>query len=491
MSKFSQQALNIVRPVFSIDLRALGMFRMLMAMSVLLDIAVRLPDLEVFYTDAGVFPVKAFHDYWSLPWYWSIHALSGTLAWQVVLCALSAAAAVAMLVGWRTRMATVVTWALMISVQNRNPMVLMGVDELMLVLLFFAIFLPLNKRYSIDARRHPEWFLHATEFSFPTAALILQVVFIYIFTYLQKTGAEWTTEGTAIWYALQVDELVKPLGKWLLNFPQFLHIMTFLVLRAELVIPLLFLLPVYTREARIVGFVLLCSMHIGFALTLLVSYFPLVNIIAAVIFLPRGFWDWLDRKGLYRLHLPKSDFNVFTIKNPVASHTCAIIRQAVPALMIIYVLWWNICTLNNNSMPKQWQYPGIATRLGQRWDMFAPYPMKDDGWFAMPGRLVNGKVIEVWRIGQDLKFHKPTLVLDDYPSFRWEKYMHRLWEKQNGWLRPYFASWRCRSWNATHSPDQHLEYFRMFYVEEFTLPPGNPPRRSISNLGKYFCTEAQ
>lgn len=479
------QVSNLLRRWFTIDLRALAAFRILLSASVLIDLFYRFQDIEAFYTDDGTFPVQAYHKYWQLPVFWSVHALSGELWWQILLFAFAVFAAGAMLIGWRTRLFTIISWGMMLSIQNRNPMVLMGVDQLMMVLLFFSIFLPWQKRYSIDARKHPEWQLQTSEYSFASAALMLQVTFIYIFSYVLKTGAEWTSEGTAIYYTLSVDELVKPLGKWLLQFQDFLRILTFIVLRTEILIPILFFFPIYTKEARYTAFFMVLCLHIGFWLTLLVSYFPLVNVIAVVIFIPEPFWDWLDRKFMRRFSRNRQD----ELESPYPKKSTEIITQGIPVLTILYVLWWNLGTIPNSrfAMPVSAQYPGYALRLCQAWDMFAPFPLKDDGWFAMPGDMINGKIKEVWRAGPTLRFGKPKNVIDDYANFRWEKYMHRLWEKQNTWLRTYFAEYTCRNWNESHPPEEHLKYFRMFYIEEFTMPPGVPSRPTVNFLGKYSC----
>jgi len=45
--------LNRLKTVFSIDLRSLALMRILMALLILADLLLRLPTMQLFYTDAG------------------------------------------------------------------------------------------------------------------------------------------------------------------------------------------------------------------------------------------------------------------------------------------------------------------------------------------------------------------------------------------------------------------------------------------------------
>ena len=61
--------------------------------------------------------------------------------------------AVALLVGYRTRLATIGSWILLASIHVRLPVVINAGDTLLRVLLFWSIFLPLGAMWSVDARR--------------------------------------------------------------------------------------------------------------------------------------------------------------------------------------------------------------------------------------------------------------------------------------------------------------------------------------------------
>ncbi len=95
---------NRLRALFGIDLRSLALFRVGLALLLLADLALRLADLEAFYTDFGILP-RAAHGaligaHENL---WSLHLVTGSVAGQALLFTLAAACAVALPLGWRTR----------------------------------------------------------------------------------------------------------------------------------------------------------------------------------------------------------------------------------------------------------------------------------------------------------------------------------------------------------------------------------------------------
>lgn len=67
------------------------------------------------------------------------------------LFALAAACAVALLVGWRTRLAALGCWLLLSSLQVRQPLIYIGGDSILRLLLFWGLFLPLSARLSLNA----------------------------------------------------------------------------------------------------------------------------------------------------------------------------------------------------------------------------------------------------------------------------------------------------------------------------------------------------
>ena len=68
--------------------------------------------------------------------------LVNSLTFAALLFLVAAAGAGALLLSYRTRLATLLSWVLLVSVQNRNPLLGQGGDDLLRMLLFWGLFLP-------------------------------------------------------------------------------------------------------------------------------------------------------------------------------------------------------------------------------------------------------------------------------------------------------------------------------------------------------------
>jgi hypothetical protein len=101
-----------MRKLFSLDLRSLAVFRILLGTLILLDLFNRLPHLSEHYTDAGVLPRAALASTQTEPWIWSFHLYGGQAFHQAVLFAIAAVFGFGLFVGYRTRICAVVSWVL-------------------------------------------------------------------------------------------------------------------------------------------------------------------------------------------------------------------------------------------------------------------------------------------------------------------------------------------------------------------------------------------
>lgn len=284
------------REIFAVDLRTLALFRVLLGVYIILDLIFRARDLTAHYTDFGIMPRSDAVDFLSDSSF-SIHLINGSALFQALLFLIAGLFALMLLVGWRTRMATIASWFLMLSLQNRNTFILSGEDNLALVLLCWAVFLPLGARYSVDsaldksAKTRPNFY-----FSIATAGLLLQGMSMYFFSALLKSDEQWMPDGTAVYYALQLDYLVTHFAIWFRQFETLLQGLTYYVYVLELVGPILIFSPILHRTLRIVIMIAFISMHLGFSLFLHIGLFPLISIIMNLTFLPGWVWDGLERR---------------------------------------------------------------------------------------------------------------------------------------------------------------------------------------------------
>src|SRR4051794_40520036 len=115
--------------IFGADLRSLAALRIVLALTVLFDLASRAANLAVHYSDGGILPRRVQSEKID-PWLFSLNFMNGTAEFQWALFAVAAVAAVAMLVGYRTRLMMVIVWLLVMSIQWRNYLIGYSADEL-------------------------------------------------------------------------------------------------------------------------------------------------------------------------------------------------------------------------------------------------------------------------------------------------------------------------------------------------------------------------
>lgn len=284
--------------IFGIDLRTLALFRIGLALCILADLASRARDLTAHYSDYGILPradlIVLGHKASSL------HMISGSPWAQALLFFAAACAAAALLAGLWTRLATFASWILLGSLIARNTIVVQGGDNLLLLLLFWSLFLPLGARYSIDAavNRTPE--ASSSYWSMATTALLVQVMALYFFSALLKSGPEWIPDGTAIAYALHLDFFATPFGVWLRDFSSVTYGLTLYVWYLELLGPLLIFSPLWFRSFRWLMVAGLATLHLAIAACMNVGLFPLINLVSLSVFLPPTVWNrferWSDRR---------------------------------------------------------------------------------------------------------------------------------------------------------------------------------------------------
>ena len=287
---------------FGLDLRALALFRILLGLLLLADLAARLTDLRVFYSDAGVLPrvdLLGRVATSSTPWLVSLHMVSGLWGVQLLLFASAAFCAFCLLIGHRTRLFTFLSWVLLVSLHNRNLTILNAGDLLFRVLLFWSLFLPLGARCSVDAAmRDPSGAGPAQRndrtWSVPAFCFMAQVTILYWATALLKNHPVWTGDRTAVWYALKLDYMALPLAVLMRELPAaWLELTTRTTLLVELLVPVLIWIPFLVGPLRLAACVVMIGMHLGFAATLQIGLFSYICSAMWLALLPPWVWDRL------------------------------------------------------------------------------------------------------------------------------------------------------------------------------------------------------
>ena len=474
---------------FGIDPRTLALFRVSLALVLLYDLWIRIANLNAFYTDAGVLPRAAQIEIFSgLPQLFSFHMMNGTLTGEAILLAIQMVAGVTLLIGYQTWISTFVSWILLVSLHNRNPMVLQGGDVLLRLMLFWGLFLPLGVRASLDRWLAPlaeEKYPNAPLVSMATFAVLLQVCFVYWFTWALKTDASWRVDGTAIGYALSIDQLSRPLGRALLHYPDVMRNLTFVTLYLERFGPLLALLPFWRLRLFMVAVFIGFHFTMGMCMTL--GVFTFIAPTAWLLFVPTGAWDFADShfsrwKARARVLLARVRPRVVAVCRRLGMRAPAsrslpfsreVLRQLSAAFFLLYIFGWNFRSLDFNRyeryFPEGWNWIGVSLRIDQVWSMFSPFPLKEDGWLVAAGTLKDGQKVDLIAGGAPLQWKEPPNLSATFRDAQWQKYMLNLWSVENAPHRGYYVAYLARQWNGSHGPAQQLKTLDLIYMQQNNL----------------------
>ncbi len=237
-------------------------------------------DLSPFFSTSGLVP-----DSPAGGWTWSLLSVFPSDAAVTGLYAVLVVAAVCVAVGFRARLATVVLLVAMLSFQRRSPFLFNGGDMLLRILGLYLAASPAGAALSVDRwRRHRDRF-----WEFPSRApwalrlMQVQLSVVYLFTVWEKVrGTTWNS-GTAVSYALRVDELARvAMPSWMTDSLLVSNVMTFGTLAVELALAFL----VWNGKARPWVLAAGVVLHASIELTMGLGFFSATMLVAYLAFVP-------------------------------------------------------------------------------------------------------------------------------------------------------------------------------------------------------------
>jgi uncharacterized membrane protein YphA (DoxX/SURF4 family) len=240
-----------------------------------------LPDLEAFFSGHGIEPIAPVHPpagSWGV-----LNVLPGYTAALVLYGALLLAS-LCLLVGYRTRFASVVVFVAVVSFEHRAPSIWNSGDALLRILLFFLMLAPAGTSLSLDRRRTARdrfWEFPARA---PWALRLIQIQISVLYlasAWLKLHGPSWR-DGTAVSYALRLQDFQRfalpgPLNHSLL----FSSLVTYWTLAVELMLGIL----VWNRAARPLVLSLGVLLHLGLGFNLRLGFFSETILVCYLAFL--------------------------------------------------------------------------------------------------------------------------------------------------------------------------------------------------------------
>jgi len=464
-----------------VDTRSLAAFRVGVAGVVLLDLLLRSRYLDAFYTDAGVLPRKALFAHNPTFGPLSLHALSGAAWFQAILFAATGVLAVAMLVGYRTRLATLLTGLLVVSLHVRNPLVLNGGDLVLQMLFLWALFLPLGERWSVDALRDGPRRRRVA--SVATAGVLCQVVVIYTTNAVLKLRGDAWLHGEAIQYVFSLEMFVHGLGHVLADYPDLLVAFDKVWLALLAGSALLVLATGWLRAALAATY---AGMHLGMLATMQLGVFPLVSVVAVVPFVPSAVWDALAA----RAHRPVvAGPRVARLREATRKRLPLVSTPSLPpgarewgrrtvtvalAAFLVFQLAYSAASVGLVPVPAAGPLDGEEPEA--RWSMFAPEPLSVDRWVKAPAGTPSGERVDAFH-GGAFTWDKPPDVSTSYPTARWRKYATNVASADDR-VPSAFAAYLCSQ--SPHGRSTAVENVTVYGVEQPTRLDGPEPTRRVA-----------
>lgn len=457
---------------FELDERSLAAFRMFLGICLSWDLFQKLIYAKDFYSDWGVMPRTYWVSEYMSSWKISLMMANGESWFQYAFVFIALMAALCFTFGYRTKISQIIAILLLGSIQSRNFLILSCADDLLRLALFWSLLLPLDRHYAL--RKTQSTSPTGTVRSVGSLLLIVQLLTMYLVTAIYKINPTWTGESSAVYYALNIDHFATPLGVWMRQYQTFTVLLTKSTLIWEIVGPLLILSPFFIKRLRIITALGFMSFHFGLALCLNLGTFPWVAVAYWTIFLPGECWDWIfiRLKNLFPEKVKKFQFPAAPARKD--QKFLIPLVNTVFAVLMALALIQNVADLTKVTTPSSLRHVLYTLNLNQVWDMFAPYPIRNDGWFIIEGQFQNGETKDLLTRAP-VTTERPDSITTLYPNSEWRKFYLNLWDQGKARILLPFSRYMCRLHVADDGSP--LSTLKVTFMKETTPPLGQtfPP----------------
>ena len=404
-----------------LDLRAIGIFRILLFGVLIVDLLVnKWPSIVPFYTEEGLFsnemvqrivevnPDRWIYNWTLLRWFETKNGVGFFFILTLISYVLT-------LIGYRTRGFSVLSFIALWSIHMRNSLALAGPDEILINLLFISMFLPLNQRLTMfrpgAKEKENKWR------KFPAFYALFFIGMVYFYEAFLKSGDLWQN-GEAIYYALMEDLWSKPLADVLMANSELCNFLTASTIWIEYAIPILIFLPVFNKWSRTIAAVLLLCLHWSIYLVLDLGLFPWIVLTYATLLISTESIDAISKRVKRFLPYVKA----IELKPKLTKHKTyqGKLATGFMAIFLIVVVWksalWSDTFNSRLPNPKVMSEINHAPLFVQNWGFYGPNPNITHGWFKVVGVMVNGSMVDL-RSGKQATFDDSGIdaYRGDYP----------------------------------------------------------------------------
>ena len=426
--------MKTLKKLFSIDLRAVAVFRISLASILIYDLLLRSLDLAAHYTSSGVAPASYIRHHHLLSGQWSLHLWLDTGLYEEFLFVLAAISYLCLFLGYRTRLFTFASWVMVVSLNNRNPIIDNSADYLIGALLLWLFFLPSGAKLSIDSKKNTPSIQNESVLSAASAIILLQILVVYFEAGNAKNIVTWLVNSSAVSSALSLELYITPLGALLnrlLSTPQE-EFLSHSIFYGELLIPFIVMFPFGTGAIRTLIVLIMGVAHLGLGLSMDLGAFGPLMTSCWVLFLPPKVWDKFSTWSKLIKSTPKA--GAYSGQNATAIVRCHSTLHAPMSIFLlvlfVYPTFLHLPQPQDSLMKPHENYeneresivwlPARVLALDHHWGVF-PSPGDGAGRISIIGHF-PGTSENLDVLGNPLP--PDATQLDTFRRFRWKKFFN-------------------------------------------------------------------
>ncbi len=484
----SGYAQSTFQGLFTVDLRTLALFRVLLGSIVLWNFVTLAFYVKPFYSHEGLLPALYVFQtrYFSFS---SLFFINDTATVALLLIGLGILSTLAFIVGWKTRWTCLWMTLFLYWLETRNPLAVHGPDRVLRYLAFFAIFIPFGDKFAWDA---PSKAARKTECSYAIMALMLLPCVVYLAAFVFKLQCANWVEGSAMEGSLANAWSATTAGTFLLNFPGLLYVLNYGTLVLEVIAPLMLLCPFRRDLLRTLALLSLTSLQLGIFLTIDVLNFPPIMVLSTVPFIPSGWWDWVGRfkpmRDLGRraaLALDRPDF-LGPPPKPASWERPLRTGLEYTALGFTLLLFYYALTSFDPGFSRSKDAVYRVTRgfiLTEKWAAFSPEGRASNynTWPVVVATLKDGTQRDILN-DKPVVWERPIPYVKGNRDGRWAVYTRQAFSNKNrdvARLRGLFLKYIFEEWNAKHAGGSKAVKVELYDVTQTIRPAPGPLTKNL------------